>query len=147
MSGWLTQAEADALLVLEKHREDEKQWRLPDLGGGLIVPLSSVDRAEAFHLDISRGRINLNKGKYQTRARSVVVLARLDFGVPHRNPDDQEVPAPHLHVYREGYGDKWAFPVPAEHFTNLEDRWQALMDFLRFCAVTRPPHFEKGLFT
>ncbi|CAK0778415.1 hypothetical protein CCP2SC5_810014 [Azospirillaceae bacterium] len=31
MSNLPTQAEADALLALEKYRENEKSWRLPDL--------------------------------------------------------------------------------------------------------------------
>lgn len=148
MTTGITQSEADALLAMEKHRVDEERWRLPDLGGGIIVPLASRDGAEAFHLDVSRSRINLAKGKLQTRARSTVILARLDFGgPPHRNPDDEEIDCPHLHLYKEGYGDKWAFAVPAGVFADLSDRWQTLMDFLRFCNVTRPPHFERGLFT
>lgn len=73
---------------------------------------------------------------------------RLDFGgAPHRNPDDQEIGSPHLHLYREGYGDKWAFPVPIEHFPRTSDLWETLEDFLRFCHVTIPPRIERGLFT
>ena len=84
----------------------------------------------------------------QNRGRQVVVLVRLDLGgAPHRNPDDVEVPAPHLHVYREGYGDKWAMAVPRDRFRDLADVWTALEDFLRFCNVTQPPHIERGLFT
>lgn len=144
----LTQGEADVLLKVEKHREDDRHWRLPDLGGDICVPLLSLDGRESFTLDISRGRINLLKGKFQARGRTAVVLARLDFGVPHRNPDGEEVGAPHLHLYREGYGDKWAFPVPIDLFPNLECRWQTLSDFLTFInAAKRPPFFDRGLFT
>jgi hypothetical protein len=82
----LSQAEADALLAMEKHRLDEKVWNLPDLGGKISVPLASADRRENFLLDISRGRIDVSRGKYQNRARQTIVLARLDFGgAPHRN--------------------------------------------------------------
>lgn len=78
----------------------------------------------------------------------VVVLVRLDLGgAPHRNPDDEEVPVPHLHVYREGYGDKWAVPVPVSAFRDLSDIMIALDDFLRFCNITLPPRIERGLFT
>lgn len=84
----------------------------------------------------------------QNRGRQVVVLVRLDLGgAPHRNPDDTEVPAPHLHIYREGYGDKWAIAVPAEHFRDTGDRWATLEDFLRYCNVTQPPRIDRGLFT
>lgn len=148
MSAWLSQVEADLLLATEKHRVDEQRWRLPDTGGGIAVPLASSDASEAFHLDINRGRINLLKGKIQNRARSTIVLARVDFGgPPHRNPDDEEIACPHIHLYREGYGDRWAYPISREVFSDPTDHWQMLVDFLRFCNVARPPHFERGLFT
>ncbi len=148
MTVWLTQAEADALFAMEKHRVDEQRWRLPDTGGGIVVPLVSADGDEPFHLDISRGRINLAKGKIQNRARTTMVLARIDFGgAPHRNPDDQEIACPHVHLYREGFGDRWAFPISLEVFTQPTDYWQTLLDFMRFCNITRPPKFDRGLFT
>lgn len=144
----LTQAEADALIVMEKRRIDDTRWSYPGLGGAILIPLMSADKRENFSLDISRGRIDLLKGKYQNRARQVIVLARLDFGgQPHRNPDDEEIPSPHLHIYREGFGDKWASPVPAEHFSNMSDLWQTLNDFMDFCNIKEPPIIERGLFS
>jgi hypothetical protein len=144
----LTQAEADALIAMEKHRVDNSTWDYPGLGGSISVPLVSSDRRENFILDVSRGRIDLLKGTYQNRARQVAVLVRLDFGgQPHRNPDDQEVSSPHLHIYREGYGDKWAVPVPPERFPDTLDLWELLQDFMRFCNIVEPPYIEKGLFS
>jgi len=143
----LTQAEADALIAMEKHRVNTDRHDFPLGGGALVVPLQSPDKREQFLLDISRSRIDLLKGTYQNRARQVVVLVRLDFGgAPHRNPDDTEVPSPHLHVYREGYGDKWAIPAPLDKFGNTADLWQTLKNFMRFCNITKPPHIERGLF-
>jgi hypothetical protein len=105
----LTQTEADALIAMGKYRVNDDRWDYPMSGGSISVPLISADRRENFILDVSRGKINLAKGTYQNRARQVVVLVRLDFGgQPHRNPDGEELQSPHLHVYREGYGDKWA---------------------------------------
>jgi hypothetical protein len=145
MSFALPQAEADWLLRLEKHRTNDDRVRLPDTGGSVTVLLASPDRAESFHLDVSRGRINLMKGKFQNRARTTFVLARVDIGrAPHRNPDDTEVPCPHIHLYREGFGDRWAF---TDQFADTTDHWQTLFDFMRYCSVTRPPGFERGLFT
>ena len=144
----LTQAEADALIAMEKLRVDDARCDYPGLGGSISVPLVSRDKRETFLLDVSRGRIDLLKGTYQNRARQVIVLVRLDFGgQPHRNPDDQEIPSPHLHVYREGYGDKWAVPVPSERFPDISDLWRLLQDFMRFCNITEPPFIEKGLFS
>lgn len=143
----LTQSEADALIAMPKIRVDETQVEYPGLGGKVSVPLVSENKRENFLLDVSRGRIELKKGTYQTRARQIIILVRLDFGGPtHRNPDDEEIPCPHLHVYREGYGDKWAMAVPADAFPNVADAWATLSDFLRYCNVTEPPRFTRGLF-
>lgn len=144
----LTQAEADLLIEMEKYRVDDTMWKYPSLGGSITIPLISEDKRENFLLDVSRGKIDLLKGSYQNRSRQVVVLVRLDFGgQPHRNPDGQEIASPHLHVYREGFGDKWAIPVPDDRFTNMDDLWQTLQDFINYCNITEPPIIERGLFS
>ncbi len=144
----LTQAEADLLISLEKVRENNDAVDYPGLGGNVCVTLVSVDKKERFLLDVSRGRIDLLKGKYQERGRNVIVLVRLDFGgAPHRNPDGEEITGPHLHMYRHGFGDKWATLVLPDHFPNTSDLWQLLQDFMRFCNITKPPIFRRGVFT
>lgn len=144
----LNQRDADALIALEKIRATDDSVDYPGLGGRVSVPLTSLNRREEFTLDVSRGRIDLVKGTYQTRARHVIILVRLDFGgPPHRNPDGEEVACPHLHVYREGYGDKWAVAVPKDKFSDFSNLWTILEEFMAFCNVVRPPNFVKGLFT
>lgn len=107
----------------------------------------SPDKREQFILDVARGRIDLAKVKMQNRARQVVILVRIDLaGAPHRNPDGEEVPCPHLHRYREGFGDKWAEPLPVEVFSSPTDLWATLGHFFSFCSITKPPHIERGLF-
>lgn len=141
----LTQAEADALLRLEKVPASSDTFHFPDLGGRIEVPLVSRNRREQFSLDINRKRIALTTG-YQTRARQVIVLARLDFAAPHRNPDGTEVGVPHLHVYREGFGDRWAIGIPEGLLTDPSDSWQVLHDFMVYCAVVERPAIIRGLF-
>lgn len=144
----LTQEEADALIAMPKEGIGDEEWEYPSPGSGISIPLVSLDRREHFMLDLYRARINLAKGTYQNRGRQIVVLVRLDFGgAPHRNPDGKEIGSPHLHVYREGFGDKWAFPAPADTFTTLNDAWRTLHDFMHYCNVVEPPHIERGLFT
>ncbi len=143
----LTQAEADALIAMEKRRANEERSYFPMSGESLVLPLQSPDRREQFLLDLSRGHIDLLKVKMQNRGRQVVVLVRLDLaGATHRNPNDEEIPAQHLHLYREGYGDKWAEPIPVDRFRNTSDLWTTLEDFLRFCNITQPPHIDWRLF-
>jgi len=144
----LTQEAADALIRIEKHCVENQGWDFPIAGGSISVPLVSADRRENFFFDVARGSINLAKGSYQSRARQVVVLVGLDFGgQPHRNPDGEEVPSPHLHVYREGYADKWAMTIPREFFPTVEDLSHTLDDFMRYCNITQPPLIRRGLFT
>ena len=144
----LTQAQADALIKMEKNRISDRQYLFPMGGQSISVPLQSTDGREQFRLDISLGRIDIRKVKMQNRARQVVVLVRLDLGgPPHRNPDGEEIGTPHIHIFREGYGDKWAFLVPCDSFQELTDMWKTLNDFLQYCNVTRPPIILRGLFT
>jgi len=149
----LTQSEADALIALEKHYNganaaNDNALKLPDLGGKLLIPLLCTNKRESFSLDVTRSRIDLLKETKQLRGRQVILLVRLDVGgAPHRNPDDEEIPSPHLHIYRERYADKWAIAVPKDRFTNLTDSWQTLLDFMTFCNITKIPEFEKGLFS
>src|SRR5580693_6557569 len=115
----LTQEEANILIVMEKRRANHDRSDFPMRGQSLTLPRLSADKREEFLLDLSRARIDLQKVKMQNRGRQVVVLVRLDLGgAPHRNPDDEEILAPHMHLYREGFGDKWAIPLPAHRFRN-----------------------------
>jgi hypothetical protein len=114
----------------------------------LAIALVSFDKRENFILDITRARIKLTKATYQNRARQAVVLMRLDLdGPPHRNPDDHEIPCPHLHMYREGYGDKWAFPAPVDRYPNVQDLFSTFEAFMRHCNITVRPQIDRGLFS
>ena len=142
----LTQTEANYLQSMAKHRVDDTQWTYPGLGGGLSIPLVSENGKEHFFLDIRRGRVNLAKGSYQNRGRRVVVLARLCFGGgPHENPDGRSIPSPHIHQYCEGYGDKWAYPLPSDVFENASDQRITFRNFLNYCNITKPPNVRLGL--
>jgi hypothetical protein len=77
-----------------------------------------------------------------------IILYRLDIdGAPHRNPDGQEIPCPHLHIYGENYGDKWAIPAPVAEFPNTSDLFATLDAFMQHCNIIEIPKIEKGLFS
>lgn len=142
----VTQAEAEALIAMPKIRANEEVWNFPGPGGSVSVPLLSENRRENFLLDVSRGQINLLKSTYQNRARQVILLARLDInGTPHHNPDGERIDCPHIHLYREGFGDKWAYPLPERQFLHIDDRWETLQDFMNYCNIIHPPHFHQGI--
>ena len=62
------------------------------------------------------------------------------------NPDGAEVPCPHLHIYREGFGDKWAIPAPVDPYTDTLDVLSTLVAFLVHCNVADPPKIQEVLF-
>ncbi len=142
----LTQQRADELMAMPKRCADPLPIGFPLPGESLRLDLHSVDRSESFVLDVNRkGKIKLTKCTYQERYAVVEILLRLDVdGPPHENPDGVEVPSPHLHVYREGYGDKWAEPIPAT-FGDTSDLVQTLQDFMQYCNVQHIPTVQRGI--
>lgn len=121
------------------------RWVYPSAGGNLNIELRSVDGRERFLFDVTAGRISLEKASYQTRWRRATVLVRLCVnGSTHRNPDGQRLGRTHLHVYREGYHDKFAIPVP-NSFTDLNDRSRVLQDFCAYCNISTQPIYTQRL--
>ncbi|HLN01753.1 MAG TPA: hypothetical protein VK335_20865 [Bryobacteraceae bacterium] len=133
---------------MEKRAADEQEWLFPAPGERVAIPLTSVDKRENFMLDVTRARIKLTKATYQNRARTAIILLRLDLDdPPHRNPDSTEIPCPHLHIYREGYGDKWASPAPVTRYPNTSDLVSTFEAFMQQCTIVDPPKIQKGLFS
>lgn len=83
---------------------------------------------------------------FQNRARTVISLARLDLmGSPHDNPDGERIDTPHLHLYKEGFGDKWAAPIDPAIFTNVIDLHGTLDEFMAFCRIVEVPNILRTL--
>ena len=142
----LSQAEADALLAMPKRYLGPDPLAFPAAGEKATYDVESEDSREKFVVDINRGRIRLTKCTYQNRYQAVEVLVRLDLdGPPHENPDGTVIACPHLHLYHEGFGDKWASPIPDGQFANLDDLVQAFVDFLVFCRVDNRPEVQGAL--
>ncbi len=71
----------------------------------------------------------------------------MDIGHPHRNPDGKEVGPKHLHLYREGYNNlQWAYEIPKSDFSDLDDIYKTIKDFLQYIHVVNIPEIQKGLF-
>lgn len=143
----LTQAEADRLIALEKWAAAVGTvYQLPMAGAKVTIPLLSADAKEAFILDVNRaGKLAVTfRVTHQIRGRDVIPLVRLDVGGPdHFNPDGVKIPCPHIHHYREGYGDRWATALPdasfGTFFQKLTEFQTIFGDFLSHCRVVRPP--------
>ncbi|MDR2463074.1 MAG: hypothetical protein LBD30_04765 [Verrucomicrobiales bacterium] len=129
---------------MEKHADSDNVYDFP-VAGSLRIPVCSADRHEEFYFDIYRSSIRLTKATFQNRARQSLVLVRIDIdGQPHRNPDSAEIPCPHIHFYREGFGDKWAEPLP-EWISNPANLRLTFQELLDFCHVVTRPTFREEL--
>ena len=61
-------------------------------------------------------------------------------------PDGTKVGAPHLHVYTEEYGDKFAIEVPPGMLSDVNSGIAVLNDFMKYCNI-KNCQIETGLFT
>lgn len=147
----LTQSEADYLINIDKYptAANEHRYVFPNADGSrLEILFSSVDKKEDFVLNFCRKKIILEKRNHLIRAKKTVCLVRLDIDGPtHRNPDGEEIGGTHLHIYREGFGDRWACPLPADKFSKITDPLTTLEDFMRYCNVKKLPFIDRDLFS
>ncbi len=143
----LQQAEAEALLAMHKRFVDFEAITIsPGLDKTYELIGTGENEKEKFQLDLWRGTIRISKVKYQTRGRKTFVLARLELnGSPHTNPDGTRLDGNHLHIYSEGYEDKWAVPIDASLFRDISSMVTALEDFCRFCNVDALPVIRETL--
>lgn len=132
----LTQSEADLLIRLAKKLLN-RTIGFPNPGISIELKLESFDKREEFIVDVNRkGRINLKKCTYQNRYRKDIILLRLDLNGPeHENPNGDVISCPHLHIYKEGFDDKWAYPINSTEFPDTTDLARTVLDFLRYCNV------------
>lgn len=153
----LTQNEADDLFRLSKKKKSDEEYEFPLPGEFLVIPVISNEEDNEFLIDVNRRQIALKKCTYQERYQKTVILVRLDInGPPHDNPavDTAPVPAleqyngktincPHLHLYVEGYMDKWAIPMPTDKFSNPDNLYDTLQEFFTYCNVVDRPRVNQ----
>lgn len=138
----LTQVEADSLFHMAKKRANETKYLFPNPGKCIQIHLRSLDLRHEFILSLRAGKIELKKKTFQLRIADVFILARIDLaGGLHRNPDGKEIPCPHIHLYKEGFNDQWAYPLP-DVFFNPANWQQTLDEFYEYCNIIEKPYIE-----
>ena len=138
----ISDKEAKELLHLEKHYFGDTVYYFPN---NINIPLYSKDEKIEFSIDASANRVKLSKVKYQNRVYNNIVLVRIDInGAPHRNPDGTVIPCPHIHYYKEGFGDRIAEPLPPGIITSNDDV-QKLIEFMNFCHVKTKPNIQRAV--
>jgi hypothetical protein len=152
----LTQQEADSLLQMAKEFVDSDVLEFTQTQPmNYDRLLQSADRREQFFLTVERGRRKRIRLKYQTRARKVIVLARLDLNGPaHKNPPespyrpDERLDGTHIHLYRESFEDRIAYLIGDVAGLSIRDAGNGvtcLEDFLAFCGVKKWPSIQMAI--
>ena len=71
---------------------------------------------------------------------------RYDNGGRHTNPDGKSFDGPHVHFYKEGFGDKFAYPIEKIEVQNSDSMEEVLGKLLHFCNVRKKPTIEISMF-
>jgi hypothetical protein len=142
----LPQIEADRLIKMEKHYLGDKTFDFPIGGNQLRIPIVSSDKRNEFVMDANSSCIDFKKYTFGNRTRDVFVLVRVDIlaGGCHVNPDETRIVGSHIHQYREGYGDKWAVPLP-KGFGDTTDIVSIFQHFMNYCNIITKPIFNPSL--
>lgn len=138
----LTQDQADHLVAMEKFFRTINP-KIPKSGESAIFDLSDRSGLNEFYFDIDRrGKIEF-KHKLQERYETNDILVRLDVNSPdHLNPDGTKVGRNHLHIYREGYADRWAFDLDTCNFGTYNTFQEYFSRFCEFCKIVIPDNVQ-----
>jgi len=137
----LSQDIADKLISMDKKLINCNTLIVPLPNESIVIEASSLCEKEHFLFDIWRGKIQIRKYKFQNRYSKNEILLRLDI-VPethfHMNPDGERIYGPHLHYYKEGFGDAWA-----KQYTSISNNFlDYIADFFKLCNVVNVPNIQ-----
>lgn len=144
----LSQIEADHLITMTKRVETDAPKEFPVQNQRVTYSLISENGTERFLLDINRVGTFRVKISYQNRYKSSIILVRLDVnGRPHINPDGERISGNHVHLYREGYGTRFAYPAAqiVDPPANQDDPHEWLYSFADYIHVVDMPTLTSAL--
>lgn len=118
----------DSLMLLQKSFLHPKSVKLPHDKQKKVFHVSSVGTKDTFLLDCHRQGTYEMKLMNQMRYGKDFPMVRLEINAPpHMNPDSYVTSRNHIHIYKEGYGMKWAY--------ELSDKFPASMNMLNLFVI------------
>ncbi len=133
----LTQSQADDYMAVKKRPTRRNSIEL-------IAPfdvtetLTSNEYGDIFKLDLKQGCIELDVFKLGNRAHDSFTLYRLDIDdKTHRNPDGTNITGPHLHIYKEGFNDLFAYDATKFGFTDFKDLPKLIEKFAKLANIEK----------
>ena len=133
----LPQAKADEYLRVKKKFLFQSKLNL-DQPFNITETLVSDEHGDIFKIDLRQGRIELLMININYRANECVVLCRLDIDDrTHKNPDGKKIVEPHIHLYKEGFGSKFAYPAKNFGFIDFSNSLSSINKFFDFCNIDK----------
>jgi|ERR1019366_698503 hypothetical protein len=143
----ITQSEFDFLMNEDKSFDDlASPIQLGPAPIQWTRQINAVTIKEIFLLDFYRGSFELSKYTINKRYRQTVILLRYDNGGRHTNPDGVLFEGAHVHLYREGFNDKFVFPISEIGVDNSDSMDKVFDKIMHFCNVKKFPIIEVSMF-
>ena len=143
----ITQTEFDFLMKEDKLFDDlSSPIQLGPAPIQWTRQINSTASKEVFLLDFYRGSFEISKYTVNKRYRQTVILLRYDNGGRHTNPDGVLFEGAHVHLYREGFNDKFAFPVSEIGVDKSDSMDSVFAKIMHFCNVKKFPIIEVSMF-
>ena len=136
--GKLSQDEADRLIRMLKTTLTT-EINFPTMNTATEFDVQGDTTHDLFTIKIFRSKIKHNKYAFGARIKkdSILLLElHINPGNPHSNPDGEKIIGSHWHIYREGYGRKFAFPASDLYDDNFVEN--TMFFFERFNLIEKP---------
>ena len=123
----LSQSEAEGLIAVRKVFIERTPLTVNRPFNEQRQLRSDREPYETFYLNITQTAIEF--GRYSTVTRFFqipLIRACVNPDYVHPNPDGTEVKGSHIHIYKEGFLDRFAYPLSERGFTET-----AMVPFIR----------------
>lgn len=96
-----------------------------------------------MRIHITTSKRNKEKCSFNVVYNKSITIFRIDIGGSriHINPDGEDIPTPHMHIYRDGFDAKFAIPLPS-CFTDSNNFGRVLYDLLGYSNVVNRDSVE-----
>lgn len=143
----ITQIEYEFIMSQEKVFEDSvTPIHLGPAPINWTRQINSLVNKETYLLDFYRGSFELSKYTINKRYRQTIILLRYDNGGCHTNPDGEKFEGAHVHFYKEGYNDKFAFPISSIGIEESDSMEKVFNKIMYFCNIKRFPSIEVSMY-
>lgn len=131
-------ADQEFLRILHLQKTFNSRFRLPTENEKVFF-LLHAQNGESFQLNIERrNTYEVYKSKTQSSYYKEPIIRLEVDAPPHTNPDGTTIGRNHIHIYREGFSLRWAYPLETFHdfyFKNPFDFPELFEDFCNYFNI------------